>query len=120
MLAMELMAGRSLREVLAHPTRRQKLRWADRWEGWWVEMGCRVCRRVQLRNRVPAWCAPHKASLKAAAGASYVLHKLCGAASPRTVPIDFCRGRQVALDIAEAVDHLHTRLRIMHGDLKAA
>ena len=29
-----------------------------------------------------------------------------------------CRGHQVALDIAEALDHLHTQLGILHSDLK--
>jgi hypothetical protein len=29
-----------------------------------------------------------------------------------------CRGRQVALDIAEALDYLHTELQVLHGDLK--
>ena len=30
----------------------------------------------------------------------------------------WCRGRQVALDIAEALDYLHTELQVAHGDLK--
>ena len=29
-----------------------------------------------------------------------------------------CRGRQVAVDVAEALDYLHTHLKIMHSDLK--
>jgi hypothetical protein len=29
-----------------------------------------------------------------------------------------CRGRQVALDVAEALDYLHTQLKVMHSDLK--
>lgn len=30
------------------------------------------------------------------------------------------RGRQVALDVAEALVYLHTKLRVLHSDLKAA
>ena len=31
----------------------------------------------------------------------------------------FCRGCQVALDVAEALHHMHTDLGVMHSDLKA-
>lgn len=31
-----------------------------------------------------------------------------------------CSGRQVALDIAEALHFMHTRMQIVHSDLKAA
>jgi hypothetical protein len=31
-----------------------------------------------------------------------------------------CRGRQVALDVAEALDYLHTDLKIMHSDVRSS
>ena len=30
-----------------------------------------------------------------------------------------CRGRQVAFDVVEALDYLHTHLKVMHSDLKS-
>ncbi|PSC67189.1 Serine threonine-kinase CTR1 isoform B [Micractinium conductrix] len=57
LLAMERMRGGNLAQALAHPSSRQRLRWAD-------------------------------------------------------------RGRQVALDVAEGLDHLHSELGILHSDLK--
>jgi serine/threonine protein kinase len=38
--------------------------------------------------------------------------------TPALLSLTTCRGRQVALDVAEALDHLHTRLGILHSDLK--
>jgi len=52
------------------------------------------------------------------------LHAACNCAvlrcAVRAVPAVLCRGRQIALDIAEALDHLHTQLGVMHSDLKPA
>ncbi len=31
-----------------------------------------------------------------------------------------CRGRQVAVDVAEGLHFLHSEMRVMHSDLKAA
>ena len=91
MIAMELMSNSSLKAVLKSPGQREELRWTARWV--------------------------------AAPGLSIIHTSRCPVCKQQVgTPIhqSCCRGRQVALDVAEALDHLHTQLGVMHGDLKPA
>lgn len=36
-----------------------------------------------------------------------------------TLFVDACRGRQVAMDVAEGLHYLHTTLGVMHSDVKS-
>ena len=94
LLATEFMPGGNLRVALQQPEMRQQLRWKARW--------VRDC----------AWSA----ALHAPAVLASVL--LLPAIVYIAYCICCCRGRQVALDIAEALDYLHNEPKVLHGDLK--
>ena len=44
--------------------------------------------------------------------------RACCATSPYLLPA-LCSGRQVALDVAEAMAFMHGTLHVMHGDMKS-
>lgn len=55
-----------------------------------------------------------------AGGQAGALPAGCARPSPLAAWLCGCRGRQVALDMAEGLDQLHTRHGILHSDLKPA
>ena len=111
LLTMQLMHGGSLMQALQGPSSRQQLRWAERCDSGTV-----------VEHEVTLWLLH---IMQCAAQPSYdvamcsLLVELPRLVNPRAC-ICACRGCQVALDIAEALDYLHTQLGILHSDLKPA
>ncbi len=111
MLVMELMRGGDLHSALQRPDTRDALRWAAR-----SGQG-KLCWQA-LGGGLAALC------LILSRAGKLALHKLCVFCSflaPTThLPIcssTTCRGRQVALDVAEALAFLHS-CGVQHADLK--
>ena len=94
MLVMELMPGGSLQATLQSPNAPEELHWNARW--------ARGCTRTQCGLDVLMW--------QCRAGMPWPHSYLRSHAR--------CRGRGIALDVSEALDYLHSRQGVLHGDLK--
>ena len=105
LVAMEFMPGGNLRVALQQPEMRQQLRWEARWVGSCACSGSPCPRSAYM-------CAV--AVTDVATTRQHTRRRANHTASC----ICCCRGRQVALDIAEALDYLHNEPKVLHGDLK--
>lgn len=79
-------------------------------------------RRAQLRSAWPIACGSGCLQAGCWQPAAHAPRVFAAETSSPALPNPptTCRGRQVALDVAEALDYLHSELRVLHSDLKAA
>jgi hypothetical protein len=114
LLALKHMRGGSLGSVLKNPETCHMLQWENR-----CVPACRLCSGCappHALHPVPAYhVAPCGSHVAPWGGLADTLAIQLAALAPCC---SYCRGRQVAIDIAEALDHLHSELKVMHSDLK--
>ena len=68
------------------------------------------CSSACAGRRGEVWACAYAWAGVAELGVGVMMHLYC--------PLP-CSGRQVALDVAEGLHHLHTTQRVMHSDLKS-
>ena len=101
LLAMKLMPGGSLREALQQAGPQAHWQWSARCAGacsWPCSPPALMfCRHSVTHAQVLSWLGISSFRLNG----------------------HVCRGRQVALDVAEALDYLHTDRNVMHSDVRS-